>query len=58
MKKIYRQIGLVICFIILLPILVMSMLRQFIPDFLSLLVGLVTGWAIRETLLPITENDE
>ena len=58
MKKKNRRRALVVCLIILIPILIATIVNHWVPDSVSLIFGVASGWAFRETLSPIPEGDK
>ena len=59
MKVVNRKRGMIVCCIVMVWMLFESMTgRLFLYfDFVSLIFGLVVGWALRETLEPIHEGE-
>ena len=52
MNKRNRILGLLVCILILGAVLMAVIFNAFIPDIMSLMLGLVVGWGLRETLVP------
>ena len=59
MKLVNRKRGMIVCLIIMILMLVESLTRTLFLhfDIMSLIYGLVVGWALRETLVTKPEGE-